>query len=86
MRSAVPAGGQNTPSAHPDGSDQQPVDLDVTYRDAKEKAVVAFERRYVEALMEWAGGNVSRAARRANMDRMNLYRILQRSGLRSLDE
>ncbi|MBX3232985.1 MAG: sigma 54-dependent Fis family transcriptional regulator [Labilithrix sp.] len=62
------------------------VDLDVTFREAKERAIFTFERRYVEALMDWAGGNVSRAARRANMDRMNLYRILQRSGLRTFDD
>lgn len=65
-------------------SDQ--VDLDVPFRVAKEQAIMSFERHYVEALIQWAGGNVSKAARRANMDRMNLYRILQRSGLRSIDE
>jgi transcriptional regulator with GAF, ATPase, and Fis domain len=65
---------------------EEPVDLDVSFRDAKERSIVAFERKYVEALMAWSGGNISRAARRANMDRMNLYRILQRSGLRSFTD
>lgn len=73
------SGDKSTPSL-------PPVDLDVPFRVAKENAIIGFERRYVEALMAWAQGNVSRAARRANMDRMNLYRILQRSGLRVVDD
>ena len=66
--------------------DPEAVDLNVTFRAAKEQAIAAFERRYVSSLITWAGGNISRAARRANMDRMNLYRILQRNGLRGTDD
>ena len=85
LRSAMPTE-ERSASSPPKPRDGEAVDLDVSFREAKERAILAFERRYVEALMEWASGNVSRAARRANMDRMNLYRILQRSGLRTLDE
>ena len=60
-----------------------PVDLDVPFRQAKEEIVGAFERRYLAALMDWAEGNVSRAARKARMDRMNLHRLVQRYHLKS---
>ncbi len=58
------------------------VDLEVTFRDGKDRAIADYERAYVTALIRWAEGNLSRAARKANMDRMNLYRVLQRHGLR----
>lgn len=45
---------------------------------AKERLVSDFERAYLEQLMQWAGGNVSRAARKAKIDRMHLHRLLQR--------
>ena len=35
-----------------------------------------------KALLDWSGGNVSKAARKAKMDRMYLYRLLQRYELR----
>jgi len=60
----------------------QGVNLDTPFRDAKEALVADFERRYVTALMDWADGNVSRAARKAKMDRMNLHRLVQRYNLR----
>jgi DNA-binding NtrC family response regulator len=41
-----------------------------------------FERAYLKTLLDWAGGNVSKAARKAKMDRMYLYRLLQRYELR----
>ncbi|MBN9166881.1 MAG: AAA family ATPase [Myxococcales bacterium 68-20] len=87
LRSVVPTEARETSSVPPPAvKADDAVDLDVSFREAKERAIVAFERRYVEALMDWSSGNVSKAARRANMDRMNLYRILQRSGLRTLDD
>ncbi|MBL8605988.1 MAG: sigma 54-interacting transcriptional regulator [Myxococcales bacterium] len=59
-----------------------PIDLDVSFREAKEDLVASFERRYLAALMDWAEGNVSRAARKAKMDRMNLHRLVQRYNLK----
>jgi DNA-binding NtrC family response regulator len=59
------------------------IDLDVPLRTAKENLVASFEKKYLAALLDWSRGNVSRAARRAAMDRINLHRLIQRYGLRS---
>jgi DNA-binding NtrC family response regulator len=57
------------------------VDLTVPFRVAKERAVSAFERAYIEGLLQAAGGNVAAAARQGRMDRMYLYRLLQQHGI-----
>jgi DNA-binding NtrC family response regulator len=58
-------------------------DLRLPFKVAKDAVVDAFERNYLTALLEAAGGNISRAAREAGMDRMYLHRLIQRHGLRS---
>jgi transcriptional regulator with GAF, ATPase, and Fis domain len=70
-------------SQRPPALEQRPLDLDVAFRDAKNQVTEAFERRYLTALIAWADGNVSRAARKGKMDRMNLYRLIQRYGIKS---
>ena len=57
-------------------------DISVPFKHAKESVITDFERAYLKALLDWAGGNVSKAARKAKMDRMYLYRLLQRYELR----
>ena len=52
------------------------------FKEAKEKLVDAFERRYVAALLERHGGNVSRAAAEAGLDRNYLARLAKKHGLR----
>jgi transcriptional regulator with GAF, ATPase, and Fis domain len=52
------------------------------YRDAKANAVAAFERVYLQTVIERCGGNASEAARRAQMDRPYLLALLRRYGLR----
>ncbi len=49
---------------------------------AKERLVADFEKAYLTRLLQWAEGNISRAARKAGLDRMYLYRLLQRYGLK----
>lgn len=52
------------------------------FKEAKEKLLDAFERRYVEDLLGRAGGNVSRAADEAGIDRNHLARLAKKHGLR----
>jgi DNA-binding NtrC family response regulator len=47
----------------------------------KERLIESFEREYLRELMAWAAGNVSRAARKARIDRMYLHRLLVRHGI-----
>lgn len=51
---------------------------ELPYADAKERAVDAFDKAYVERLMKRADGNVSEAARQAGMDRSNFRRLLKK--------
>ena len=59
------------------------VDVHVPFRLAKENVIDTFERAYLAALMEAAGGNVSKAARQAGMDRMHLHHLIQKHGLKT---
>jgi DNA-binding NtrC family response regulator len=52
------------------------------FKIAKDSAIDAFERAYLATLLEEAGGNMSKAARIAGMDRMYLHRLVQKHGLR----
>lgn len=52
------------------------------FKEAKERLLDAFEKRYVAQLLERAGGNVSRAADEAGLDRNHLSRLARKHGLR----
>jgi DNA-binding NtrC family response regulator len=54
---------------------------DETYHDMREKMLVQFELSYLKWLLARAGGNMSRAARIAGVDRTTLYRIMDKHGL-----
>jgi len=58
------------------------IDLDEPFRVGKQRAIEAFERAYVTAMLEACDGNISECARRAGLDRMSIHRVLQRLGLR----
>jgi DNA-binding NtrC family response regulator len=53
-----------------------------SYHAARERLLDDFERRYLTWLVERAGGNMSKAARVAGVDRTTLYRLMERHGLR----
>ncbi len=55
------------------------------YRDAVDIARDRISRDYLVALMREFGGNVTRAAERAGMERESLHRLLRRYGIRSED-
>lgn len=57
----------------------------MTYRDAVDVARESVSREYLVQLMREFGGNVTRAASRAGMERETLHRLLRRYGLRSED-
>ncbi|MFH1654586.1 MAG: sigma-54 dependent transcriptional regulator [Pseudomonadota bacterium] len=50
----------------------------LSYRLAKEKALSAFNRAYITALMKDAKGNISIAADKAGMDRSNFKKLIKR--------
>jgi DNA-binding NtrC family response regulator len=55
------------------------------YRDAVDQARDRVSREYLAQLMKEFGGNVTRAAERAGMERESLHRLLRRYGVRSDD-
>nr|WP_324291581.1 sigma-54 dependent transcriptional regulator [Corallococcus sp. BB11-1] len=59
------------------------VDALLTYAESRRRALESFEHDYVEALLKLHGGKVSQAAAAADMDRVYLYRLLRRHGLKS---
>ncbi len=56
-------------------------DPTLTFREQKERAVERFEEAYLHWLLERAGGNISRGAREADMDRKYLHKLLRRYGI-----
>jgi DNA-binding NtrC family response regulator len=56
--------------------------LEMKYRNAKATLLEQFERRYLEALLERAGGNIRQAAREGEMNRSYLMELLKRHGMR----
>ena len=52
-----------------------------SYRDTKAEWEALFERRYVTWLLEQSEGNISAAARAADMDRKYLHKLVRKHGL-----
>jgi DNA-binding NtrC family response regulator len=52
--------------------------LDEGYYSAREKLVSNFEKAYLWRVVDKAGGNMSKAARMASIDRTTLYRLIER--------
>jgi transcriptional regulator with GAF, ATPase, and Fis domain len=56
-------------------------DPGASFRDTKEKWTELFERRYLTWLIRRADGNISKAARDADMDRKYLHKLLRKYGI-----
>jgi DNA-binding NtrC family response regulator len=79
----IPLGGE-TPSAVQAEDATRFVTDDVlgqSYHVARERVIAQFEQRYLAWLVSRAGGNMSKAARLAGVDRTTLYRLMERHGL-----
>ena len=53
-------------------------DASMRFKDAKAKVLDAFERRYLQDLLQRHELNISKAAREAGIDRRHLYRLLEK--------
>lgn len=66
----------------PQGADTRlAFDPTLTFREQKERLVEHFEEAYLHWLLGRAAGNISRAAREADMDRKHLHTLLRRYGI-----
>src|SRR6266481_3991883 len=55
--------------------------VDESYHRARDQVIAQFELQYLSWLLGRAGGNLSKAARIAGVDRTTLYRLMERHGL-----
>jgi DNA-binding NtrC family response regulator len=58
------------------------VDIEQPFKELKNQLVSTFERAYVKQLIQATNGNVAAAARKARIDRMYLYKLLDRYQLK----
>ncbi|MBI5499002.1 MAG: sigma 54-dependent Fis family transcriptional regulator [Deltaproteobacteria bacterium] len=80
---AAPRGAPSFEDPAPAGATGLPdVDTTVPFKEAKRRVVDEFDRRYMTALLEQHGGNISEVARAAGVDRMSVYKLLARLGIR----
>ncbi|HZS36098.1 MAG TPA: sigma 54-interacting transcriptional regulator, partial [Polyangia bacterium] len=77
---ALPGQSEGEAAAAPVASGP-PFDPALSYRDNKERWEHEFEKRYLRWLMERAQGNISRAAREADMDRKYLHKLLKKHAI-----
>ena len=60
-------------------------DENISYQEAKKAVLESFERRFFTRILKEAGGNVSQAARQAQIDRKNLYQKMKELRLNPKD-
>jgi DNA-binding NtrC family response regulator len=62
-----------------------PAVMDEAYHSAKDRVIAQFEREYLSRLVGRAGGNMSKAARLASIDRTTLYRLMDKHAFQRND-
>ena len=70
--------GLPTPSSSPAVSPNHETDATLPFKDAKDQLINAFERQYLVDLLDRYDGNVSKAARAADMDRKSITRLMKK--------
>jgi DNA-binding NtrC family response regulator len=55
--------------------------LDMPFREAKEAALSLFYNQYIRSALTHSGGNISRAAEKAGIQRQYLHRLIKEAGL-----
>jgi transcriptional regulator with GAF, ATPase, and Fis domain len=79
--SAKPSSSGSMPAAGGAGLDGLDFEPGLSFRDTKERWNEIFERRYLQWLLKRAEGNISKAARDADMDRKYLHKLLRKYGI-----
>ena len=54
----------------------------ISYREAKQQAVDSFNKEFLERLLQMSQGNISQAAKLAQMDGANFRRLMRKCGVR----
>ncbi len=73
--------GAVAPARVSNGDGWPPIDIELPFKVAKKQFVDEFDRRFTRALLDRHDWNISAAARAAGVDRMSIYKLLQRLGL-----
>jgi DNA-binding NtrC family response regulator len=58
---------------------------EMPFREAKERAIQYFHSRYIRRLLEQYGGNISRAAEAAGIQRQYLHRLIKEAGIEATE-
>ena len=70
--------GAATPDPSPAVPPSQGAEATLPFKDAKDQLINAFERQYLVDLLDRYDGNVSKAARAADMDRKSITRLMKK--------
>jgi DNA-binding NtrC family response regulator len=66
--------------------DFRAAELEGTFKDAKERWVASFERDYIAGLLKKNNGNISHAAREAEIDRKYFRKLMKKYGITAQDD
>jgi two-component system nitrogen regulation response regulator GlnG len=77
---APPPGGRRAPATG-SATATAPMELDLPFKEAKERLIEHFERDYLKSLIERCEGNISRAAREAGIARLYVRKLLKKHDL-----